>query len=134
MRRSGKYVTCSICGKVCRPGGIGAHMRLKHIMKVKTVVGPVRESSDISGTVSDISGESSELSEARVQRPSDYVKKNEVVVDAREEPIDNQESYGPGKQGRNTWGQTWDQREAQIKKDKQKAIRWLDELLSGKPT
>ncbi|GAH23307.1 unnamed protein product [marine sediment metagenome] len=46
----------------------------------------------------------------------------------------DQGNYGPGKEGRNTNGQTWDQREAQKKKDKQNAVRWLDDLLSGPPT
>lgn len=40
-------------------------------------------------------------------------------------------NYGPGKEGKNTWGQTWDQHEAQKKRDKEKATRWLDNLLAG---
>jgi len=142
MGRAGKNVTCLICGKVCRPGGIGGHVRLKHGLNMKTMVmrvsdvrGDVR---DVPGDVRDVPGEVSdvrgEVSDIRVQRPSDPIGKNEVVVDSCVEPIGDPENYGPGKQGRNIWGQTWDQRETQKRKDLKAAERWLYDLLTGKPT
>lgn len=78
--REGKNKICTICGKTCRPGGIGAHMRLKHGIKVKTIV------KHISGHISDASDLSGDVSDIRVQRPGDYVKKRSEVVETRIEP------------------------------------------------
>jgi len=67
---------CAICGHVCKPRGLGAHMRLKHGIKVKTVVKHISDSSDSS----DSSG--------RVQRPSDWKNKKERVVASRIDKAD----------------------------------------------
>ena len=67
---------CTICGHVCKPRGLGAHMRLKHGIKVKTVVKHISDSSDSS----DLGG--------RVQRPSDWKNKKERVVASRIDKAD----------------------------------------------
>jgi len=80
--RKGKNRVCSICGKLIRPGGIGGHMRLKHGIKVKTIVNHV---SDIRG------GAQSDILDMREvpgskQRPSDYVKKSIDLVETSIKP------------------------------------------------
>lgn len=84
MNEQSKTV-CKICGHKCKPRGLGAHMRLKHGIKVETVVKHISESSgDISEAIS------------RSQRPSDYIKKKSQVVETRVEQI----FRGPDELGR----------------------------------
>ena len=89
--RIGKTKICEICGKVIQPGGMGGHLRLKHGIKVKTVVKQVREvSREVSGDVRDVrevSGQVRDVSDVREQRPSDYLKKRSEVVEKRIEPV-----------------------------------------------
>lgn len=88
--RVGKNKVCPVCGKVCRPGGIGGHLRLKHGIVVKTMLKHVREvrdvSGDVSGEVSEVRDVSGEVSDERVQRPSDFVKKHDKIVKTHAEP------------------------------------------------
>jgi hypothetical protein len=89
--RIGKTKICEICGKVIQPGGMGGHLRLKHGIKVKTVVKQVREvSREVFGDVRDVrevSGQVRDVSDVREQRPSDYVKRRSEVVEKRIEPV-----------------------------------------------
>ncbi len=86
--RKGKTRICEKCGQVIQPGGMGGHLRLKHGIKVKTVVKQVREvSREVSGDVrgvSEVSGQVRDVSDVREQRPSDYRKKSIEVIDTRE--------------------------------------------------
>lgn len=92
--RAGKTRICEVCGQVIQPGGMGGHLRLKHGIKVKTVVkqvrevsrevsGPVRGVREVSGQVRDIR----DVSDVREQRPSDYVKKRSEVIEKRVDPV-----------------------------------------------
>jgi len=92
--RIGKTKICEICGKVIQPGGMGGHLRLKHGIKVKTVVKQVREvSREVSGDVRgvrEVSGQVRDVSDVRdvrEQRPSDYVKKRSEVIEKRVDPV-----------------------------------------------
>ena len=71
--RTGKTRICEICSQVIQPGGMGGHLRLKHGIKVKTVVKQVRDVSDVS--------------DVREQRPSDYVKKRSEVIEKRVDSV-----------------------------------------------
>jgi hypothetical protein len=88
--RKGKNRICPECGKVCRPGGIGGHMRLKHGIKMKTVVkhvGDIRDDTrvDIRDARGDIR-DARDVSDVRVQRPSDYLRKSDEVIEELVEP------------------------------------------------
>ena len=89
--QTGNNKVCPVCGKICRPRGIGAHMRLQHGVKLKTLISDSSDSSDhindSSDHISDSSGHISELSDLRVQRPSDFVKKHDKIVETRTEPV-----------------------------------------------
>jgi len=61
---------CTICGHKCKPRGLGAHMRLKHGIKVETVV---RQSSDLSNSSQDV----------KKMRPSDYLSNKKEVVEVK---------------------------------------------------
>jgi len=89
--QTGNNKVCPVCGKICRPRGIGAHMRLQHGVKLKTLISDSSDSSghisELSDHISDSSGHISELSDLRVQRPSDFVKKHDKIVETRTEPV-----------------------------------------------
>jgi len=63
---------CPECGHPCKPRGLGAHLRLKHGIKVTTVVKHLSDLSDSSGKISE-------------KRPSDYLRKKAKVVEVKME-------------------------------------------------
>jgi len=71
---------CPYCGKICKPRGLGPHLRLKHGIKVKIVA---KRLSHLGGDSSHLGGDSSHLSHSseRIQRPGDYVKKKNEVIE-----------------------------------------------------
>jgi len=77
--RKGKNRVCSICGKLIRPGGMDGHVRLAHGITEKIIVKHVRDiRADVPVGVRDVC-------DVRIQRPSDYVLKRDVV-ETRIEP------------------------------------------------
>ena len=61
------YTACTICGHLCKPRGLGPHMRLAHGIVVKDVV---KNISDLSGDV-------------KTKRPSDYLRKKSEVIEVK---------------------------------------------------
>jgi hypothetical protein len=88
MTKEAKNI-CPICGKVVKPRGLGAHLRLAHGVIEKAVLS--NSSEHKSEQLSDTSGlskvKSSDLSDLREIRPSDYLKKRESVIKKKILPV-----------------------------------------------